>query len=384
MALLFWSSLCFIAYAYFGYPALLYVLSRVWRRSAGTGSSGPSPYQPMVTLIISAYNEERSIDEKLRNSLGLLYPADLLEIVVASDGSTDRTAEIVAGYADRGVILRHFDGRIGKSACLNQTVQLAKGEIVVFSDANSQYDPGAIRGLIDRFSDRNIGFVTGRTQYLKSENGKTVDAVGLYSKIEQWTKRYEGELSSCVGADGAIFAVRRALYSPIRADDINDLVIPLAVVRRGYRGVLEETAVCTETLAEEYREEYRRQVRIATRTIMAVVNNSDLLDPFRHGFFAFQLFSHKLTKLLVPFFLASLAFSNVLLATDSLFYTVLLIGQVGVYVLAFAASPVKSSSRIAKISSVLRTLLIHNGGVFVGWVNFFSGRKFTTWSTARR
>jgi cellulose synthase/poly-beta-1,6-N-acetylglucosamine synthase-like glycosyltransferase len=338
----------------------------------------------MVTLIISAYNEEKSIDEKLRNSLDLLYPRDLLEIVVASDGSTDGTAEIVASYAGRGVILRHFDGRIGKSACLNQAVQLASGEIVVFSDANSQYDPGAIRGMIDRFSDRTVGFVTGRTQYLKSEDGKTVDAVGLYSKIEQWTKRYEGKLSSCVGADGAIFAVRRALFSPIRADDINDLVIPLAVVRRGYRGVLEETAVCTEALAEEYREEYRRQVRIATRTIMAVVNNSDLLNPFRHGIFAFQLFSHKLAKLLVPFFLALLAFSNALLAVDSLFFTVLLVGQVAVYALALVASPAKSKSRIAKISSMIRTLLIHNGGVFMGWINFFSGRQFTTWSTARR
>jgi cellulose synthase/poly-beta-1,6-N-acetylglucosamine synthase-like glycosyltransferase len=338
----------------------------------------------MVTLLISAYNEEESIEAKISNSLDLRYPSELLEIVVVSDGSTDRTDEIVSRYAEQGVVLRRFEGRIGKSACLNQAVQQARGDIVVFSDANSQYGLDAIAAMADHLSDPGIGFVTGHTQYVKTVNGKTVDAVGLYAKIERWTKRYESQISSCVGADGAIFAIRRELFHPLRAEDINDLVIPLHVVRAGFRGTLADAAVCRETLAERYGDEFRRQARIATRTILAVWNNRDLLNPARAGLFAFQVLSHKVAKLLVPFFLIAAAMSNIYLAAKSGFYQAMLVGQVGVYVLALAADSLRSESLPGRIASLARTFLLQNAGVLLGWANFLTGRRYTTWSSATR
>ena len=236
------------------------------------------------------------------------------------------------------------------SACLNETVKLAKDEIIVFSDANSHYDKNALQQLVKHFSDQGIGFVTGHTKYLKSDQGRMVEAVGLYSRVEQFIKQCEGYFSSCVGADGAIFAVRRALFQLLHADDINDLVVPLSIVRKGYRGILEPKAFCTESLAEEYREEFQRQVRIASRTIRAMVKNIDLLNPFKFGMFAFQLFSHKVSKLLMPFFLACLFISNAVLLKSHAIYQLFFIGQISFYLIGFIAKSIGSDTRSKKCS----------------------------------
>ena len=384
MRLLFWFSLAATLYTYVGYPLFLFVLSGLLRKSDREESSGRAAYLPTVTLIISAYNEDKVIQDKLKNSLGLVYPKELLEIVVASDGSTDDTAAIVKSYASQGIILRHFEGRIGKSACLNETVKLAKGEIIVFSDANSRYDENALQKIVERFPDENIGFVTGHTKYLKSDQGRMVEAVGLYSRIELFIKQHEGYFSSCVGADGAIFAMRRILFQPLHADDINDLVAPLSVVRKGYRGVLETKAFCTEGLAEGYREEFQRQIRIASRTIRAIVKNSDLLNPFKFGIFAFQLLSHKVSKLLMPFFLACLFVSNAVLITSHVVYPLLFFGQIGFYLVGSKANPSRSGTGIEKIVSLIRAFVIYNTAILVGWLNYARGKRYTTWTTVRQ
>ena len=384
MSFLFWFSFSVTLYAYIGYPLLLFALSGLFRKSDGVEPSGRSSYLPTVTLIISAYNEDKVIEHKIINSLGLMYPKKLLEIVVASDGSTDDTTAIVNKYASQGVVLRQFEGRIGKSACLNETVRLATGEIVVFSDANSHYDENALQQLVERFSDEGISFVTGHTRYIKSDQGKMVEAVGLYSKIELFVKQREGYFSSCVGADGAIFALRRILFQPLHADDINDLVAPLNVVRKGHRGVLEPKAFCTESLAEEYRGEFQRQVRIASRTIRAIVKNADLLNPFKFGMFAFQLLSHKVSKLFVPFFLTCLFFSNVILFTSHVVYQLLLVGQIGFYLVGLKASPRRSGTGIERTISLVRTFVIYNLAILVGWFNYARGKRYTTWTTVRQ
>lgn len=384
MIFLFWFSLAVTLYAYIGYPLILFILSSLLRKSPKEEPSGQKIFLPTVTLIISAYNEEKVIEDKIRNSLNLLYPKELIEIIVASDGSTDDTVAIVNKYASQGVVLRHFDGRIGKSACLNETVKLAKGEIIVFSDANSQYNEGALQQLVNRFSDENIGFVTGHTKYLKSDQGRMVEAVGLYSRVELFVKQREGYFSSCVGADGAIFALRRILFQPLHADDINDLVAPLNVVRKGYRGVLEPKAFCTESLAEEYRGEFQRQVRIASRTIRAIVKNADLLNLVKFGMFAFQLLSHKVSKLLVPFFLACLFVSNAVLFTSHVVYQLVLIAQIGFYLVGLKASASRSGTVIEKIVSLIKTFVIYNIAVLVGWFNYAMGKKYTTWTTVRQ
>jgi cellulose synthase/poly-beta-1,6-N-acetylglucosamine synthase-like glycosyltransferase len=181
----FWMSLFAVAYAYVGYPAVLWllVLSRLIgdRDRAGSGT-----HLHRVSIIVSAYNEEKVIGKKMENALSLDYPRELLEIVVVSDGSTDRTCEIVSRFAHHGVVLRHYEGRIGKSACLNRAVPLAAGSIVVFSDANSMYEQGALRALLGPFQDNTVGFVTGWTRYGSGgEAGAPESAgIGIYSKLE--------------------------------------------------------------------------------------------------------------------------------------------------------------------------------------------------------
>lgn len=382
MELVFWLSLAAALYAYFGYPFILLSLAFLLGKTSKQ-PSGETKQLPRLTLVISAYNEEGAIEQKIKNSLELTYPRGLLEILVASDGSTDSTSQIVMKYADQGVVLKHYEDRIGKSACLNHTVGAAKGEIVVFSDANSQYDRNALTELVKHFADKDIGFVTGHTKYMKSDDGGMVESIGLYSRIERFTKQIESRFFSCVGADGAIFAIRKCLYRPLHPDDINDLVTPLAVVRNGYRGVIEAQAFCSEGLSAGYSEEFRRQVRIASRTIRAVVSNADLLNPVRYGLFSFELLSHKVGKLTAPFFLALLFFSNALLIPTHSIYLGFFVGQVLLYLSPVEANLLRGDSAVSKVISVARTFVLYNSAIVVGWLNYIRGKKYTTWTTIR-
>jgi cellulose synthase/poly-beta-1,6-N-acetylglucosamine synthase-like glycosyltransferase len=376
---LFWFSVFAVFYSYIGYPVFLWLVSFVKEGKRGSQSGNAAP---KVSLLISVYNEEGVIEEKLVNSLGLDYPKDLLEIVVISDGSTDRTDEIVARYASQGVLLRSYEGRIGKTACLNKTVPSAKGEIIVFSDANSKYDRSAVKRLVSHFSDPQIGFVTGATRYISEEGGKLLDSIGIYSKIEKVTKMLESRTGSCVGADGAIFAIRKSLYQPLQSADINDLVIPLNIIRKGLRGIVDENAFCIEKIAKGAKGEFNRQVRITNRTLRALVNQRDLLNPFKYGFFPFELFSHKVIRMFVPFFLLKVFVLNLFLLGQGPLYVGTFFSQLFFYSL----SALGYSGRLQDVSrlvSMSHTFVVVNGAVFVGWIKYLNGDTYTTWTTAR-
>ncbi|MBK8335789.1 MAG: glycosyltransferase family 2 protein [Sterolibacteriaceae bacterium] len=372
-----------VIYAYVGYPALLYVLGLLRSPPETSCVSAHLTYRPIVTLIISAYNEERVIEAKILNSLGLAYPHELLEIMVVSDGSDDGTVKIVQRYQPQGVVLLHIDGRIGKSACLNRAVREARGEIIVFTDANSQFHADAVEALVSRFADDRVGFATGYTAYVKEENGTLVESVGIYSRIEKFAKQMESRLSSCVGADGAIFAIRKTLYRDLGVDDINDLVMPLGVVRSGFLGVLENRAVCSEGMSSNFNDEYRRQIRIATRTIRAVWTNIDLLNPVRYGLFAVQFFSHKVLKVLVPLLLMTTLFLSGVLAFHQRTFAIVFWLQIVFYVVGVAFDPSQYRGSVGRLIGVIRTFVLYNAAIAVGWLNFFRGKKFTVWATAR-
>lgn len=338
---------------------------------------------PSVSLLISAYNEEKVIGDKIENSLSLDYPKELLEIVVISDSSTDRTEEIVKQYSDQGVVLRSYQGRIGKTACLNKAVPLAKGEIVVFSDANSKYDTNAINGMVRHFADEQIGFVTGTTRYVSGNSSNAVSPINLYSKLEIATKKLESKIGSCVGADGAIFAIRKRLFQNLDHSDINDLVIPLKVIKQGFKGILEEKACCIENSANGQKGEFKRQERISNRTIRAILRNQDMLNPMKSGIFAFKLFSHKLTKFLVPYFLIILLVTNLLLAGRGLLYDLILAAQLMFYFLAFLGSKRKFSGSLSLLISFCHTFITTNLAILYGWIGCFKGKTYTTWTASR-
>jgi len=374
-----------VFYAYAGYPALLRAISFFKGDAEGHAKPGlASGRLPKVSLLISAYNEESVIEAKILNSFSLDYPRELLEIVVISDGSSDGTNGIVQRYAGRGVVLRHYEGRIGKTACVNKTVPLAAGEIIVFSDANSVYDRNALREMMRHFGDPKTGFVTGWTKYLAGKDEEGAGSLGMYARLELLTKKYESMIGSCVGADGAIFAIRKELYRPLMPHDINDFVIPLTIVQQGFRGVLEEKAFCFETTAGSAKGEFRRQVRITNRTIRAVVNNSPLLNPARFGIFSFELFSHKLCRFLVPLFLIVLLAGSLLLGSKNSFYLTAFIGQVLFYVLAGFSRGMERIPLLPGVFAAAHAFVMVNLAIFVAWIKYFQGTTYVTWSPTQR
>ncbi len=378
---IFWSSAFLLIYAYVGYPALIWTLSRLFPRKH---KKYDKPFFPIVSLLISAYNEESIIEEKMINSLSLIYPKELLEIIVVSDGSDDRTNEIVERYAGHGVVLKYYGGRIGKTKCLNNAVHATRGEIVVFSDANSIYDRDAVMNLVSNFADDRIGFVTGYTRYAVDLNDGISTSVGIYSRIEKFTKKAESDIGSCVGADGALFALRKKLFQPLRSTDINDFVIPLAVIRQGFRGVLEEDAFCMEKTAGDPRGEVKRQIRITNRTLRAIFNNIGLFNPVTYGIFSFELFSHKVVKFLAPFFAITLVFCTVALMNSGAGYRLFLLAQLILLLFAWRGYGTGRFNALSQVSSVCRTFVTMNLAIVGGWFQFIKGETYTSWSPVKR
>lgn len=383
IVVLFWFSVCFIVYAYTGYPFLLWILSLF--RKAGPGNKGTNRL-PHVSLIISAYNEERVIESKILNSLELDYPKEMLEVVVVSDASEDGTDRIVQRYADSGVKLRRFEGHIGKTACLNKSVPLAMGEVIVFSDANSQYDKFAIRHLTKWFEDNAVGFVTGRTEYISCQGTDSFSSTGLYTQIERYVKVLESKISSCVGADGAIFAIRKNLYPMLQDYDINDLVIPLKIVGQGHRGVFEEAAYCIEESAGSSQVEFRRHIRITARSLRAIFNHVGLLNPFKYPLFSFQLLSHKLIRFLTPFAIVFALLLNAIIvfAKGGETYIATFALQVLFYVLWGCGYFEIKLPLATRAASFANTFFVVNLAILIGWVQYLRGETYTTWSTSRQ
>lgn len=299
-------SLGALAYVYAGYPIILQL--GIWVRGVRQIRRGDD--LPMVSLVISAYNEAETIAEKLRNSLALNYPADKLEIVVISDASSDGTDAIVRGFAGRGVRLCRQDERRGKTAGLNRFVPDLKGDVVVFSDANAMYERDAIRMLVRNLADPTVGCVTGEARYLG--DSRTAAGIGerAYWDYEILIKRLETAVGSMVGGDGAIYAIRRSLWRALPEDAINDFLNPLQIVGAGWRAVYEPEAICYEEAAGTAGREYRRRVRIVSRSWRAVFQAPGVLNPFKVGFFTFSLLSHKVMRWLTGVFLALAAFSG--------------------------------------------------------------------------
>lgn len=370
---IFIAAIFFSVYSYTVFPVFLNIMGRLFRSPWNKGDCSP-----MVTIIISAYNEEKDIEAKVRNSLLLDYPKDRLEIIVSSDGSSDRTNKIVAGIKDKRLILKAFTGRLGKTACLNKVLTDIKGEIVVFTDANSMFAPDMLKHLVKNFYDPSIGSVSGWTKYCNADSGD--ETTGLYAKLEKKTKLGESMVSSCVGADGAIFAIRKELYVPLGANDINDFIIPLNIIKQGKRVILDENVFCVEETTRGIKNIYSRQVRITTRTAWAIGRNIGLLNVFRYGSFSFFLLSHKVLRLLTPFFLLAAFILNIFVLQRSSFYVITLAGQ-----LLFWLTGLSALFGIGKgsLASICKYFLITFTAQFVGCLRMAIGIEDIMWTPKR-
>ena len=377
MAVLFWTLTALVVYVYAGYPLLLAVVGAIRARPTARGEIEPS-----VTLLISAFNEADVIAEKLQNSLNLDYPADRLQILVISDASDDNTDAIVTGFAPQRVELLRMADRGGKTLGLNAAVPRARGDIIVFSDANAMYARDVLRKLAANFADPAVGAVVGESTYTKPEV-ESERTEGLYWQYETAIKRLESQIGSVVGGDGAIYAIRRTLYEPMRADALSDFVNPLQIVRGGHRCVYEPLARSYESAAKDFQREFRRKVRIVNRAWRALMTMRPLLNPFRYGFFAIELISHKLLRWLVPLLLVGVFVTNLFLLGTAPIYMLALVAQLALYALALVGYALRRRERMPAILSVPYYFCLVNVASALGIFEAYRGKTYATWSTAR-
>ena len=375
MTAIFWGSLAALFYVLIGYPLVLRTI--VWVRGARPIRRGPA--LPPVTLIISAYNEAASIAEKLRNSLALDYPRDLLEIIVVSDASDDGTDEVVREFAADGVTLRRQAVRRVKTAGLNATVPQARGEVVVFSDANAMYQPDALRMLVRNFGDPSVGCVTGEARYTTGTATTAETGERAYWDYEIAIKRLETAVGSMVGGDGAIYAIRKPLWRELPIDAINDFLNPLQIVAAGWRAVYEPEAICYEETAGTTRREYVRRVRIVSRSWRAVFQEPAVLNPFRMGLFTLSVVSHKLLRWISGVFLfgavvAPLGMADPLAAEQSWLFA----GAILAVVAAALAFPA-----VRRVGGYGVYFLVISLASLVGIAKGTLGRVSGTWNTPR-
>lgn len=383
--LFFWISVLSVFFIFCGYPLILWFICRIKANKFKANNFKVATLSkfPSVTLLISASNEEDVINTKIKNALALNYLKDKLEILVVSDASTDRTDEIVKKFSTSGIKLLRQDNRAGKTAALNMALPQTKGDIVIFSDANSMYDERSVKKMVKHFEDPVVGCVSGKTKYI-SRNGNTVaESTGLYTKMEIITKCLESKVFSCVGADGAIFAIRKSLYKPLKAYDINDFVIPLNIIEQGYRVILEQEAFCIEDTAKDNAGEFNRQVRITCRTIRAIFNNKTLLNPFRYPLFSFELFSHKIMKFLLPIFLLTIFIANFLLVFSGEIYVFTGALQVIFYLLLGYGYLERKKDQGLRLPGLAYTFGTVSFAFLIGWFKYFTGETYTTWNSER-
>ena len=300
-----------VVYVYIGYPLVLLLLSKLKKAKPRQQDEN---HMPSVSLMVSCYNEIDVIHEKLANALALDYPKDKLNIVVISDGSDDGTDEAAKQYADQGIKLIRQEGRLGKTSAINMAMAECQSEIVVFSDANAMYQADAIKKLVRNFKDDAIGYVVGAALYTDGKENSAAASEDLYWQYEIALKTMESNLHSVVGGDGAIYAIRSNLYIPLDAKDINDFVNPMQIIQQGYSGLFEPEAICLEETAGNFEKEYKRKQRIVNRSFRGLMKVKSVLNPFKFGFFSFEVISHKLLRWFQPVFLAIFAVGSVYLA----------------------------------------------------------------------
>lgn len=375
--LIFWISVAALFYVYVGYPVLLAILAAFAPRR----TKDPL-YTPRVSILIAAYNEEASIERKLRETLALEYPQDKLEILVVSDGSTDQTDSIVAHCGDPRVRLLRVEGRRGKTNAQNEGVKQCRGDIVVFSDATAVYHPQSIRRLVSNYIDPRVGAVSGRYQYFDLNGGSPTGLGSIaFWNYENVIKLLQSRLSTLTGCSGCIYSVRKSRYVPLPDDACSDLVEPLNIVRNGNRVAFEDTALAYEETTASSHQEFRMRVRVATRGMRGVLSVPELLRPWQHPWTAFQLFSHKILRWLAPLFLISLFLSSGLLSRQAGYrYFFLLQTFCYAFALLSLVAPLYRKWKPLGLPLFFCTL---NAAALVSLCEVIRGHKYTTWETIR-
>jgi len=366
-----------LLYVYAGYPLLLALIGLFVR-----GKRPEQGHYPLLSVLIAAYNEEDAIAEKLNQTLALEYPKDKLEVLVLSDCSSDKTDEIVKSYPDSRVRLVRMAERRGKTSAQNFGIREARGEVVVFSDATAIYHPKALAYLATNYQDPKVGAVSGRYKYFDPEDeSPTGLGSSAFWNYENLIKMMQSKIQTITGCCGCIYSVRKVAYTDLPDDIISDLVQPLQVIRKGYKVLFEGRALAYEETTKSTKEEFSMRVRVVTRAMRGLLSVSDVLKPWKFAWPAFQLWSHKVLRWMVPLFLVAIFVSNLFLLDSPVFRT-LMAAQLAFYAAALLNMmlPLHRAWKPLGIPLFFCTL---NAAALFSMIELSRGKKYVTWQTVR-
>jgi cellulose synthase/poly-beta-1,6-N-acetylglucosamine synthase-like glycosyltransferase len=370
----FFASILSIVYIYIGYPFLILMISKLRPRLILK-----NPITPSVTILIAAYNEVDCIAGTIENKLSIDYPKDKLEVIVVSDGSTDGTDGVVRRYDSAGVQLIRQEPRAGKTSALNLAMPKAKGDIIVFSDANSRYAPDAISYLLENFNDPTVGYVTGKMIYTNPDGSTVGDGCSAYMKYENLLRTVETKTGSVVGVDGGIDAFKKTLYCTMNSDQLPDFVLPLKIIEQGFRVVYESRAILREQSLTQTSDEYRMRVRVCLRALWAVWDMRSLLFNSTYKLFAFQLWSHKVLRYCCFIFLIALYISNFMLMLENDVLKLCMVFQTVFYFASLIAPFFEKRGVNIKFIALIRYFVIINVASMNAVIKFLRGQKIVVW-----
>lgn len=389
MKVLFWLSAFVVIYTFVGYGIILYILVRIRRIIKGKKdyqSMATSPL-PSCSLIIAAYNEESVIREKIRNTLDLNYPKDRLEIIFVTDGSSDRTPEIIAEFP--GILLLHEKARKGKIDAVHRAISRVQSEVMVFTDANTFLNKDALIHICRHYVDPTVGAVAGEKRVLSDKQADASSSgEGFYWKYESALKKWDSELYSVVGAAGELFSVRTSVYQPVGNDVIlDDFMISMLIATKGFRIVYEPLAFAAETASQNVSEELKRKIRIAAGGIQSIIRLSPLLNIFNYGILSFQYISHRVLRwTITPFLLIAVFLLNVAMVfeTGEPLYIGILAVQVLFYLLAGLGLLLEQKQLRVKALFVPYYFCVMNYAVLAGITRYFRKQQSASWEKVRR
>src|SRR5215813_2280187 len=372
------AAMAMMAFIYAGYPALMFVISLMFKRPVRRDE-----ITPRVSVIIAAYNEERDIAAKLKNTLALDYPRERMEIIVASDCSTDRTDEIVRSFSAQGVILYRQPERFGKTVAQNRAVEISSGEILVFSDATTMYEPDAIRKIVRSFADPEVGCVAGQLIYVDAATSAVGKGCRSYWGYEKFLKRCESHVGSLIGVSGCLYAVRRTSHARLANDMIDDFVVATQIHLQDLRTVYDPEAIGLEDTNHRAKDEFRMRVRVIKQTMTALRRYRQVLNPFQHKMFAVQMIAHKVLRYLVPFLLITALVSSGLASGSVQWLRFAFITQLALYgaaIVGWVGERLKI--KLGPIAIPYYFVLV-NAASFVAIVKALCGETYVVWEPIR-
>lgn len=373
---IFTCSIIMVFYAYFGYPLSLILFGLFSKKTVRKQS-----FFPEVSFIITAYNEEKRIREKIENTLTLNYPKEKLQIIVTSDGSTDMTNSIVKSYEERGVLLNALERRVGKESAQREALKVAKGEIIVFSDVATMLKQDSLMEIISNFADPEVGCVSSEDRVIYAE-GKPASE-GMYVKYEMWLRRLESNVNSLVGLSGSFFAARKEVCLDFSGEMQSDFRTVLNSIKLGLRAVSDPLAIGYYWDVANDRHEFNRKVRTVLRGITVFFHHLEFLNFFRYGFFSYQYLCHKLLRWLVPLFLIIFFISNIFLIPESPLFIIIFTLQIVFYGSAILGLALKGIAQklIIKIATYF---MIVNLSILVAWLRYLKGERVIMWIPSQR